>query len=650
MQCAQCGEQLPSGAHFCGQCGARVEAEVPAGGVEPRVGQTIAGQTIAGRYRLLRQVGEGGMGTVYEAEQTLGTSVRAVAVKLLRPEWSQEPSIKARFHREAATVARLEHFNTVRIYDFGATETGTLFIVMEFLHGRSLQSILDEQGALAAERVLHLVNQAAASLDEAHRLGIVHRDLKPDNFLLIDNYASQRDVVKLVDFGIAKGEAAPGTSATQLTELGAFVGTPGYMSPEQFIGGGVSAQSDIYSLGVTTYQMLSGRLPFEGESVMQWAQAHLNTSPPPLEHHNSHGPVPEAMRAAVSRALSKNPSHRQTTALDFARELAGESIHAAVRSTAPVPSAAPPPSRAEPSRPPDAAAGAVVASGSMKTAPMAEMPDIKAAASNPWGTPTTQPMAQARPASSPPAHLSPPPPPRPASRKTGRLVALALLVPFAAAAAVTGFFALRGYRVFPWQGAVGPDIEPPPLVAAPPASESPEPAPPREEPPPAPAPEPSEPPAAPSPPPRPSPPRPSPSPSPPTPAPGTPSTTPALPSVPGLPLPGAGGAPATQPAPPMLPTELPWNLPTAGACERCLAALRGGGNYSVVTAIGENLLCEDRAARDQCEAQIIEQAPIVAERAARSGDCPAALATVAASINVRIPPERFREVNALCLR
>src|SRR5690606_24728992 len=105
----------------------------------------------------------------------------------------------------------------------------------------------------------------------------------------------------------------------------------------------------------------------------------------------------------------------------------------------------------------------------------------------------------------------------------------------------------------------------------------------------------------------------------------------------------------TQPVPPPGP-QLPWSLPTAGACERCLAAVQGSGNYSVVTAIGENLLCEDRAARDRCEAQIIEQAPIVAERAARSGDCPAALATVAAAINVRISPDRFREVNAICLR
>ena len=744
MRCGQCGEQLIDGAHFCGQCGAR--ADVPV--------QSLVGQTIANRYRLIRQVGEGGMGTVYEAEQTLGSSVRAVAVKLLRPEWSHDPSVKARFHREAATVARLEHFNTVRIYDFGATDTGTLYIVMEFLHGRSLQSVLDEQGALPAERVLHLVRQAAASLDEAHRLGIVHRDLKPDNFLLIDSYASQRDVVKLVDFGIAKGEPTPGASTTKLTEFGAFVGTPGYMSPEQFIGGGASPQSDIYSLGTTTYQMLSGHLPFEAETVMQWAQAHLNTTPPPLPAENIAGPIPEAMRAAVSRALSKSSAHRQSTAIEFARELAGEVIDAAVRSTAKAPSAppldarldarvgepapsapvqaapahpeasrrpsdpqpaaaapGPPPSSAagpasaaavasrapdsplrapaSPSRPPSspsrapesprpagapAPTAALSASGGMKTAPMAQMPDIQAAVNNPWGTPTTQPMAQqgrapsyapspgyAASQSYAPPRLSAPPPAPARRSNTGRLVALAIVVPFAGVAAVAGFFALQGYRVLPWQLSAGPDIAPPPLVTSETASAN-------TEPPPQTPPEPTPPPERPTAPtPRPSTPAPRPStPAPSTPAPTTPApsagTPPAVPgspvplppgTLPGLPAPGAGGAPGT-PAQPTTPAPsspipgLPWALPTAGACERCVSALQTNDNYAVVKAIGEQLLCEDRAARERCEAQIIEQAPIVAERAARGGDCPAALATVAAAMNVRISQDKFKEVNALC--
>jgi eukaryotic-like serine/threonine-protein kinase len=718
MRCSQCGEQLPNGAHFCGQCGASVpdlepaaksapvaesarvaepasaaaaapvaevgaaaepapvEAAAAPGGASGKEGaaaKDLIGQTIAGRYRLLRQVGEGGMGTVYEAEQTLGSSRRAVAVKLLRPEWSHDPSVKARFHREAATVARLEHFNTVRIYDFGAMEDGTLFIVMEFLQGRSLQSVLEDQGALPAERVQHIVTQAAASLDEAHRLGIVHRDLKPDNFLLLDNYASQRDVLKLVDFGIAKGDATPGGSTTKLTEFGAFVGTPGYMSPEQFIGGGASPQSDIYSLAITTYQMLAGRLPFEAESVMQWAQAHLNASPPALEPQNARGPIPEAMRAAVSRALSKSPSHRQGTAIEFARELSGAVIDDAVRSTAKAPSAAPllpaldgpgaESPRAEPARAAGPAPTFVQGAGGMKTAPMTELPDV-AGQGGARKANATQPMAEFRYDPSrarPNAHPTPATYERPRMR-TGRLVALAILVPFVGAAAVIGFFALRGYRVFPWQ--TGPAVDPPSIFAPAAGGGAESPAPSRAEPPESPpvvAQRPERPaPARPSQPARPAAPAKAPDPA----APATPAPAPTPPvttlptelppgSLPGLPsLPGSAGAPGQPQPAPSVPTSpaLPWNLPTAGACERCLAALQGSGNYIVVSAIGENLLCEDRTARDLCEGQIIAQAPIVAERAARGGDCPAALATVAAAMNVRISPDAFREVNALCLR
>jgi hypothetical protein len=301
----------------------------------------------------------------------------------------------------------------------------------------------------------------------------------------------------------------------------------------------------------------------------------------------------------------------------------------------------------------------------MKTAPMAQMPDIQAAANNPWGTPTTQPMGeQARTPSYAPARFSHPPPPVPAPRRSGtaRLVLLAIVLPFAGVAAVAGFFALRGYRVFPWQTSAGPDVAPPPLFTTESGAKNP----PREEPPPEPPPpaqperpstsRPSSRPSAPSTPNKPPAPPPT-APSTPSP-PGTPTSPVPLPpgSVPGLPLPGApapgaagaAGQPPAQPAPTTPIPGLPWNLPTSGACERCLSALQGSGNYTVVSAVGEQLLCEDRAARERCEAQIIEQAPIVAERAAREGDCPAALATVAAAMNVRIPQERFRDVQARC--
>jgi hypothetical protein len=313
----------------------------------------------------------------------------------------------------------------------------------------------------------------------------------------------------------------------------------------------------------------------------------------------------------------------------------------------------------------------------MKTAPMTQLPDLAVFAAGARGA-STQPMAESREARYEPAQAMPHtpagPPPREAKRGlTLGVVLAAIFIPLAAAGGVLLFFNLRAQGLLPWQNT--PDVAPPPLFTSTPGSETPEPTvkPPASEP-------------APSSPERPtaSPPRATPTPRPPAPRPPTPapnpapapgtaptSATPSLPALPpgvslppGIQLPGSGGAPGTggatasggtagqpQPAPGTIPPppSLPWQLPTAGACQRCAAALDGGGNYSVVTAIGENLLCEDRVAREQCEARIIEQAPIVAERAARAGDCAAALATVAAAMNVRISPDRFSQVNALCL-
>ncbi len=597
------------------------------------------------------------MGSVYEAEQTLGSSQRSVAVKLLRPEWSHDPAVKARFHREAATVARLEHFNTVRVYDFGATEDGTLYIVMEYLQGRSLQKVLDDTGPLPPERVEHITSQVLASLEEAHGLGIVHRDLKPDNILLIDSYASQRDVVKLVDFGIAKGQPALGAASTRLTELGAFVGTPAYMSPEQFTPGGVGPASDIYSLGVTTYQMLAGRLPFDAQSALEWAQAHTSKEPPPLADQYGAGAIPDRMRRAVRRALSKQPEERPATARMFAEELSGRTSPDAV----PREPAAASARVVEASAPPAAAAPAL--GGAPKTAPMIELPDLNPVSRVPL---ETQPMAAFRQPAAPvygvAVHA---PEPRPRRSGPGRFVLWTALAFAGTAGLSLGAWALYDNQL--WPGQQRESREPPPLT---PTASEPEPEP---EPTPEPVPEPAprereraEPaPSNPSNTPRPAAPRPAPAPKPASPS--APSPTPTLPQLPGLPSPAQPGTPPAAPgtalpgqpapgaAPPTPPSasplpQLPWNLPTTGSCERCLQALQGSGNYIVVTAVGESLLCEDRTARATCERQIEELAPAVAERAARAGDCPAAIATAAAAVNVRVSPDRFRSVDALCLR
>jgi hypothetical protein len=505
--------------------------------------------------------------------------------------------------------------------------------------------VLDECGALSPERVVRIATQVAASLEEAHGLGIVHRDLKPDNILLIENAASERDVVKLVDFGIAKGQPSGGSATTKLTELGTFVGTPAYMSPEQFSGGNVSARSDIYSLGVTVYQMLAGRLPFEAQSILEWAQAHLNTAPPPLAADHGAGPIPEHTRRAVLRALSKDPTARQISAAQLAGELAGRGATANTQAS----------DRPDPLVAPALAAPhANVQPGPLKTAPMTQLPD----AARSGGPATTQPMAQL-PAVSPGRAagipLAPTLPPGHAARRRSRGWLWVALLVLAGGGALAAAALLR---VTPWQLALRPEPAPPPLLTSPELPTAPA------------APAPSPPTAAPSnpeeeeeeeekePPPAARPPAPAPTP-PATPAPATPPAAPNAPAgvppiqlPPGIPSP-VPTTPAPAPSPPTAPPglpQLPWSLPTAGACERCLAALNGGGNYIIVTAVAEGVLCEDRTAREACERKIAEMAPAVAERAARAGDCPAALATAAAAMNVRVSPDQFAIVNTLCLR
>ena len=540
----------------------------------------------------------------------------------------------------------------MRIYDFGTTEDGTLFLVMEYLQGRSLERVLAEQGALPAERVAHIVNQIAGSLTEAHGHGIVHRDLKPDNILLLDSHAGQRDVVKLLDFGIAKGQPTPENKGkTTLTVVGAFVGTPAYMSPEQFGGSGVGPRSDLYSLGVTTYQMLKGQLPFSANTAREWAEAHSNTAPPALESEHGAGPIPESMRQAVMRALAKNPAERQSSVSEFAKELS--STESPPRNEAPHEQVKQPVVTAPP------------AQGGMKTSPMTQLPEFGAGGAE-RVVATTRPMAAAAPRPAPDplqgaARAAEPWRAPPQRRRLG-LIWSALVVS-AVLAATFSFLAISG-RGLEWFSSFGrPREEPPPIVALPePAVVVPS----------AVEPTPSEP-ITPATPPTPSPERPR------TPAPPSPATPPITPPsqppapVPTLP-PGStpqlppipGVTPTTPGTPPAIPTtplptptpglpaalpglpQLPWGTATSGACERCLEELRGSGHYTVMLAAAQGLLCNDPSGRQRCDQQIAEAAPQVAEQAARARDCPSAWATMAAGMNAGVPRDRFQTVDTLC--
>ncbi|HTA88298.1 MAG TPA: serine/threonine-protein kinase [Polyangiaceae bacterium] len=314
MKCEACQHENIAGARFCANCGALMPA-VSEPGADPMIGQLIGG-----RYRVTGVLGEGGMGIVYVGEQQMGSTVRKVAIKTLHAHLSKDPSVLARFHRECGTVAQLEHPNTIKFYDFGSTADGTLYIAMEFVAGHSLADII-QHGPLSPERVTKIMRQICGALDEAHMQGIIHRDLKPENIVLTDR-AGETDFVKVLDFGIAaRTESADAQKGQKLTQQGMVLGTPPYMSPEQFTGKALDSRSDIYSLGVMAYEMLVSRLPFDADTPWQWATQHMSAQPIAFEVSAPSKNFPEGMRKAILRALSKNREDRQPTAREFFAEL-----------------------------------------------------------------------------------------------------------------------------------------------------------------------------------------------------------------------------------------------------------------------------------------------------------------------------------------
>ncbi len=315
VHCKRCEKPNADEAKFCLHCGAMLE-QAPADGGDPLIGQILLH-----RYRVLSVLGEGGMGKVYLAEQKMGTATRKVAIKTLHPELGNDPQLVARFHRESETVIELSHPNTIQFYDFGELEDRTLFIVMEFIEGEDLAHAL-QRGPIDPARADKLLIQICGSLHEAHQRGVVHRDLKPENVLLTDR-GGQTDFVKVLDFGIAKRSEAEDESQAKLTKQGMVLGTPPYMSPEQFSGQALDARSDIYSLGVMAYEMLTGQLPFEAKTPWEWATKHLTAQPAPLEASPHGARLPEQKKRAIMRALQKNRDHRHGTVLEFLQEFTG---------------------------------------------------------------------------------------------------------------------------------------------------------------------------------------------------------------------------------------------------------------------------------------------------------------------------------------
>jgi serine/threonine-protein kinase len=276
----------------------------------------LVGMVVANKYRIVALLGEGGMGAVYRAEQQLGSTTRKVALKTLHKHLSHDESIKKRFDREVGVVSGLEHPNTIQVFDFGAMDDGTLYLVMEFVEGRSVADILEKDGPMNPPRVDNIMRQVCGSLEEAHGKGIVHRDLKPDNVVLCER-AGQKDWVEVLDFGIAKRSTEHDPNEAKLTQQGMVLGTPPYMSPEQFTGQPIDARSDIYALGVMAYEMLTGRLPWQANTAWEWASKHMTEAPTPLEQQPLGPHVPPNQRAAIVRALAKNKDERFGSVKEF---------------------------------------------------------------------------------------------------------------------------------------------------------------------------------------------------------------------------------------------------------------------------------------------------------------------------------------------
>lgn len=292
-----------------------------------------AGQALAaGRYQLRDLLGEGGMASVYLAYDTVLD--RQVAIKTLHTELGREQAFRERFRREAQAVAKLTHTNIVSVFDTGEDELNgmaTPYIVMEYVEGRPLGSVLEqdirEYGAMPADKALKITADVLAALEISHEMGLVHRDIKPGNVM-----STKRGVVKVMDFGIAR---AMQSGVTSMTQTGMVVGTPQYLSPEQALGRAVDARSDLYSVGIMLFQLVTGRLPFDADSPLAIAYAHVQEEP--VAPSSVNRALPPAVDALVARALRKNPNERFPTAEAMRAEClrVAASVHTAPPSIVP---------------------------------------------------------------------------------------------------------------------------------------------------------------------------------------------------------------------------------------------------------------------------------------------------------------------------
>ena len=310
MKCPKCGADVLDDSSFCGKCGARVRASADASVSETqtyvkREEETSPGTLIAGRYRIVDTLGRGGMGVVYKVADT--KLKRFVALKFLPPEWAAHPEARERFVLEARAAAALSHPNICTIHEiYDAADRP--FLEMEYVEGQSLRARL-RQGPMEIDAALDLAIQIAEGLEEAHGKGVIHRDIKSANIMV-----TEKGQAKIMDFGLAKVRGE-----TMYTKEGTTLGTAAYMSPEQARGREVDHRTDLWSLGVVLYEMLSRRLPFAGEQEAPVLYAVIHEEPAPLK---SIAPqVPPELQAIVSRAMQKDPNARYSSASEMLADL-----------------------------------------------------------------------------------------------------------------------------------------------------------------------------------------------------------------------------------------------------------------------------------------------------------------------------------------
>jgi len=297
--CATCKTVYPADFQCCPKDGSALNSS----------SELLPGMVIRDKYEILRQIGSGGMATVYQVRHLAFNEIRAI--KLINSQLAEGDQFNKRLRSEAVIARRLQHPNAVHVDDLDRTEDGRPFIVMEYVEGQNLRTIIRQNGPLPVLRALRIASQVASALSEAHKLGIIHRDIKPDNINLISQ-PDGTDFVKVLDFGIAKFTHDLSSSAPR-TGSGLVVGTPQYVSPEQAMGkqtGEIDGRSDLYTLGVVVYEMLTGQVPFDSDTPVGWLVHHLNTAPVPPDELRPDLGIPNSVSELLMKALQKNPAQR----------------------------------------------------------------------------------------------------------------------------------------------------------------------------------------------------------------------------------------------------------------------------------------------------------------------------------------------------